>query len=363
MNDDVNNPRSNQSGRRKTSRRPTIRDVSRLAGVSRMTVSRVLSEPGVVNPATREKVLKAIADLGYVPNLAAGSLASRRSGFIALMLPTLTNSNFSMVAHGLTEAIQAGSYHLLIAYTDYDQAEEERQLANLLARRPEAIVLSGAVHSAAGSKMLMTADIPVIEIADLPSRPVHHGVGFSNYRVGRMAARYLIGKGFKKIGAVASVRHGDVVDHRGEERIRGFEDELQNSGFGTELVLRHGVAPVSFSHGAAAIPVLLQRDPGIEAVFAVSDLSAVGVVMECQRRGIDVPRQLSVMGFGDFEISNEINPRLTTIRVDFKALGQRAGELILELIDRENQGAPQAIDVGLEIVERQSIRATGQAPR
>lgn len=347
--------REPKAGRR-SSQRPTIRDVSRLAGVSRMTVSRVLSDPELVLPATREKVTKAIADLGYVPDRAAGSLSSRRTGFIALMLPTLTNANFAAVAHGLTDALREADFHLLIAYTDYDMAEEERQLRNLLARRPEAIVLTGAVHRRTASRMLVAADIPVVEIADLPSQPIEHAIGFSNYQVGRTAARYLIDRGFEKIGAIAASPEGDVTDHRGEERMRGFEDELRLSRRSTDLVLRHGSAPVSFGHGASAIRALLEREPKVEAVFAVSDLSAVGAVMECQRMGVSVPDDLSIMGFGDFEIGREINPPLTTIHVDFRALGQRTGEMLIEMLADAADGDARMIDVGLEIVERASVK-------
>jgi LacI family transcriptional regulator, gluconate utilization system Gnt-I transcriptional repressor len=335
-------------------RRPTIREVSRLAGVSHMTVSRVIRDLDLVQPETRARVNKAIADLGYVPDRAAGSLASRRTGFIALMLPTLTNTNFAAVAHGLTDALRAADYDLLIAYTEYSVSEEERQLKNLLARRPEAIVLTGSIHSRDAAKMLLASGIPVIEIADLPRRPIEHAVGFSNYEVGRTAARYLIAKKFARIGAVASSNEGDVIDHRGEERMRGFEDELKRSGRPTDLVLRHGRAPVSFDHGAAVAPMLLEKR--VDAVFAVSDLSAVGVVMECQRRGVAVPEQLSVVGFGDFEIGAEINPPLTTIHVDFHALGLRTGRLILELMPPGPPLAPQIVDVGLTLVERASVR-------
>jgi len=336
--------------------RPTIREVSRLAGVSRMTVSRVIRNLDLVLPETRERVNKAIADLGYVPDRAAGGLASRRTGFIALVLPTLTNANFAAVAHGLTEALRQADFHLLIAYTDYSLDEEERQLKNLLARRPEAIVVTGAVHRRTASRILFAADIPVLEIADLPRHPLEHAVGFSNYQAGRTAARHLIDRGFTRIGAVGSSAEGDVLDQRGEERLRGFEDELRHSGVATELVLRHGNAPVSYDHGAKAIVNLLEREPKLEAVFAVSDLSAVGVVMECQRRGVRVPADLSVMGFGDFEIGREINPPLTTIHVDFHALGQRTGQLILELMNGTTRNASQIIDVGLKVLERASVK-------
>ena len=337
------------------SRRPTIREVSQLAGVSRMTVSRVLTDPELVLPATRDRVRRAIADLGYVPDKAAGSLSSRRTGFIALILPTLTNANFAAVAHGLTEVLREADYHLLIAYTEYDMAEEERQLRNLLMRRPEALVLTGAVHRRNASRLLIAADIPVIEIADVPQQPIEHAIGFSNYQVGRMAARYLMGRGFKRIGAVAATNRGEVVDHRGEERMRGFEDELALAGHPTDLVLRFGAAPVSFSHGAAAIGELLRQAPDVEAVFAVSDLSAVGVIMECQRRGISVPGDISVMGFGNFEIGREINPPLTTIHVDFTELGRRAGRMIIEVLAAEDQPESRIVDVGLELVERASV--------
>ena len=336
--------------------RPTIRDVSRLAGVSRMTVSRVVRDLGLVLPATRDRVNKAIADLGYVPDRTAGSLATRRTGFIALILPTLTNANFAGVAHGLTEALRERDYDLLIAYTDYSQAEEDRQLRNLLARRPEAVVITGSVHRRTTSRMLLSSDIPVVEIADLPRQPIQHAVGFSNYQAGRTAARYLIERGFRAIGAVASSTQGDVIDHRGEERMRGFEDELRLHGRSTDLVLRHGGAPVSYEHGAAVAGLLLECNPRPDAVFAVSDLSAVGMVMEFQRRGIRIPQEMSVMGFGDFEIGAQIIPPLTTIHVDFRALGQRTGQLLLELLCADASDAPRMIDVGMTVVERASVR-------
>ena len=338
-----------------TPRRPTIRQVSQLAGVSTMTVSRVISDPDLVLPATREKVTKAIADLGYVPDRTAGSLSSRRTGFIALVLPTLTNSNFAAVAHGLTEILREKDYQLLIAYTEYDMAEEERQLRSLLARRPEAIVLTGATYRRSSSRLLIAADIPTFEIADLPQQPIEHAIGFSNYQVGRTAARYLVKRGFTRIGALGAASDGEVVDHRGEQRIAGFREELELVGLRTDLVLCHGQAPVSYAHGADAFGKLLDQSSDVEAIFAVSDLSAVGAMMEAQRRGLSIPGDISVMGFGDFEIGREINPALTTIHVDFTALGRRTGEMILDVLTDEDEAGQRTVDVGLSVIERASV--------
>ncbi|USU07967.1 LacI family DNA-binding transcriptional regulator [Sphingomonadaceae bacterium OTU29MARTA1] len=321
-----------------------------------MTVSRVLSEPELVLPTTRATVLKAIEDLGYVPDRGAGSLSTRRTGFIGLVLPTLTNANFSAVAHGLTDALREHGFQLLIAYTDYDLEEEQRQLANLFARRPQAILVTGMAHRRAAARMLMTADVPVIELADLSGMPIQHAVGFSNYKVGQVAAQHLLARGFTRIGAIASREEQGRGDHRGEQRMRGFEDALQAQGHDTGLVLRHGGTPVSFRHGAIAVGMLLDKAPDLEAVFAVSDLSAVGVIMECQRRGLAVPQDLSVIGFGDFEIGRIVNPPLTTIGVDFHQLGMRAGALLLDLLAGENGEEPHIVDVGTMLIERRSVR-------
>lgn len=335
--------------------RSTIRDVARVANVSRMTVSRALKEPDLVKAETRQRILDAVAELAYVPDRAAGSLSTRRTGFVGLVLPTLTNATFAMVAHGLTEVLKDEDFHLLIGYSRYSLEEEENQIRNLLERRPEAIVLFNTVHSRAATAMLMREEVPVIEVADCPERAIQHAVGYSNYNTGRTAARYLIGRGFRRIGALGSLPLGDRADHRGESRIRGFEDELRLNGLSTDHVLRQGDAPVCFEHGGAAIASLLDRTPDLEAVFCVSDLCAVGAIMECQRRGIDVPNQLSVMGFGDFDIGRVINPALTTLRVDFFDIGRRAGQLALDLLSNKTDPAPKLFDVDISLIERASV--------
>lgn len=331
----------------------TIRDVSRLAGVSRMTVSRALSQPDLVLPETRARVEEAIAELGYVPNRSAGALASRRTGFIALILPTLTNANFAGVAHGLVEELRPAGYDVLIGYTSYGVAEEVLQVRNVLARRPEAVVVTGPVGSAAASAMLQRAGVPVVEIADLPERPLGWTIGMSNFEIGRAAACHLIAQGHRRIAAIGAGCTADLIDRRGEARLAGFEQALTQAGLGTDLVLRHGLPPVSFEHGAAALSVLLRRTKELHAVFAISDLSAVGVLMACRRLGLDVPRDIRVMGFGDFDIARLVIPALTTIAVDFTGMGRRAGALLRDLLQGRTHGE-RTCDVGFALVPRES---------
>ena len=342
-------------------RKATLRDVSALAGVSRMTVTRVFIRPEQVLPQTRARVQQAVAALGYVPDRAAGSLATRRSGFVGLILPTVSNGNFASLAEGLTEALRPSGYELLTGYTSYSLAEEERQVRTLLSRRPEALVLA-APHREPVLRQLGQAGVPVIEVAELPPRPIGHAIGFSNHAVGQAAAAFLIGLGHTRIGALGPARGRDRRDLRGEARLRGFADALYAAGLPTDLVRADGEIPFAFRHGAQAMARLLDAAPELEAVFAVSDLVGVGALMECRRRGIAVPGELSLIGFGDFEIGQQVVPALSTVSVDFADLGDRAGRLVVELLQAGGAGH-RIVDVGFRVVARGTTEARSVGTR
>jgi len=144
-----------------------MRDVARLAGVSPMTVSRVQAGSSRVAPETRDRIRRAIEQLGYVDDKVAAALSSRRTGFIATLVPTLTNSTFADTAHGLTEALRRSGYQLLIGYTLYRMSEEEALIRTMLERRPEAIVLAGMHHTEA-ARTMREQDIGDVVVADGP---------------------------------------------------------------------------------------------------------------------------------------------------------------------------------------------------
>ncbi|BAF88609.1 transcriptional regulator [Azorhizobium caulinodans ORS 571] len=337
-------------------RKPTMRDVSRLAGVSTMTVSRVLADPETVSRETRSRVLAAVEQLGYVPDRVAGSLSSRRTNVVAAILPTLTNVNFADTAHALTEVLRPADYQLLIGYTMYRLDEEERLLRAMLPRRPDAVVVASSVHTKTASQMLLRAGVPVVEIWDNPGQPIDHAVGFSNYEVGRAAAHHLISLGHRRIGALGPGRDGEARDFRGEDRMKGFAAALREAGLSDEWVLHFGDVPVAFDHGRQSFAAMLERAPDVEALFAVSDISAWGALMECQRRGIRVPDDLSLLGFGDFDFGRQCVPMLSTMGIDARAIGTAAGELLMRLLhdDSGAAAAPERIDVGFRLIERET---------
>lgn len=334
-----------------------MRDVANLAGVSVMTVSRVLADRQKVSAKARARVLRAVDQIGYVPDHNAGSLSSQRSHFVALILPTLTNSNFADTAEGLTEVLTTHGYRPLIGYSSYSLEQEEALIRVMLARRPDAIVLVGAEHTKAAVILLHQSGIPVVEIWERPQHPVDIAIGYSNVDVGRLAAQHLIALGHTRIAALGAGQAGDVSDLRGEQRLAGFSTALMEAGISADLVIRTARPPFSFTQGADAMKLLLAQAPDVQAVFVVSDLPAVGAVMECHRQGICVPEQISIMGFGNFEVGVQCVPSLTTVSVNARLIGQRTGEYLVDLLDSPEPAGktrPATVDLGFELLVRTS---------
>jgi len=300
-------------------------DVARMAGVSKMTVSRVLAGHSVA-PATRSRVQHAIEALGYVADAAAGALSSGRSEFVAVLVPSLASSNFSDTVRGLTASLEPQGLQLLLGDTDYDLSREERLVRSMLRHQPRCIALTGAHHTAATRTLLQRSGIPVVEMWDLPSDPIDAAVGFSNVKAAQEMVRYLHARGYRKIGYLGGASD---LDTRGLGRQKGYQMEVKALGLGEARVIRLGTSPITMSHGGPALDVLLERWPDTDAVMCVSDMSAFGALMQCHRRGLRVPSDIAVAGFGDFEVAAWCNPSLTTISVDAYGIGFRTGEVLL----------------------------------
>jgi LacI family transcriptional regulator, gluconate utilization system Gnt-I transcriptional repressor len=313
-----------QSSRR-AGARPTMADVARLAGVSKMTVSRALTGREV-SDATQARILEAIELLGYVPNAAAGTLGTGRSGFVAALVPTINNSNFADTARGLSDALTAQSVQLLLGYTDYRIEREEELVYTMLRHRPEGVVLTGGDHSERTRAALVRSGVPVVETWDLPRDPLGQVVGFSNAAAAATMMRHLAGKGYRRIGFIGGIPGRDL---RGEDRKRGYLDALRELDLGPPRLVEQGMPPITTQHGAEAIETLLRCWPDTDAALCVSDLSAFGAIMECHRRGWAVPGRIAVAGFGDFEISRSCWPSITTVGVDAYAIGRLSATILL----------------------------------
>jgi LacI family transcriptional regulator, gluconate utilization system Gnt-I transcriptional repressor len=329
---------------------PTMADVARLAGVSPMTVSRAYKSDGSVTAATRDAILKAADDLGYVFDSTASNLRSQKTDFIAVTIPSINNANFADTLRGLSEGLKPRGLQILLGYTDYDMAEEERLIEQLLRRRPEAIVVTGGRHTPRARRLMQNAAIPVIETWDLPEDPIGHVVGFSNADTVRGMVDHFVARGLMRIAFIG----GDTTrDTRGADRRAGFLAAMRAHGLDTSRLIAAGPPPISMREGAEAMGRLLDTLPDTEAVICVSDLSAFGALTECQRRGVAVPGRLWIAGFGDYEIAGIAVPALTTINPFPREIGARTAELILAVRDGQ-QTSPARIAIVPELLIRQS---------
>ena len=321
---------------------PTLHDVAREAGVSLITASRALSNPGVVSDKTLERVREAVARTGYIPNLLAGGLKSKRSMTIAGLVPIISVPQFLPTIRTLTETLDAAGYQLILGQSGYDYSREERLIDTMLARRPDGIVVAGLVRSEQTRERLRRLAIPVIETWDLSDRPIDVVVGFSHLKVGSAVAGYFLSRGWERV-AVAT---GD--DQRAMQRLEGFR-----AAFGRDVPVAKVPAPSNLAVGRRALAELLEREPRLQAISCSSDGLAQGVLVEAASRGLRVPEDLAVCGFGDADFAAHLLPSLTTVHVDGAEIGRRAAQLMLERCNGHVVQQP-VVDLGFRIIERQS---------
>ncbi len=331
---------------------PTMADVARVAGVSPMTVSRAFKRDSSVSEATREAILKAADEIGYVFDSTASNLRSQKTDFVAVTIPSINNANFAETLRGLTDGLKDRGLQILLGYTDYDIHEEERLIEQLLRRRPEAIVVTGGKHTPRARRLLENAGIPVVETWDIPDAPIGHVVGFSNAVAVRGMVDHFVAQGLTRIAFIG----GDADrDTRGTDRRAGFIAAMRAHGLDPTRLIAAGAPPISMREGAAAMGRLLDSLPDTQAVIAVSDLSAFGALTECQRRGVPVPGQIWIAGFGDYEIAEVAVPTLTTINPFPREIGARTANLILQVLDGR-QHHPASIAITPRLMIRQSTR-------
>jgi len=328
----------------KSGRLVTMRDVARAAGVSRMTVSRALKKDSPISQGTREKILKVVRDMNYVPDQMAGSLTTKKSGFVAVLVPSLNNSHFAETVQALTEELEELGLQILLGHTDYSPDREEQLVEAMLRRRPEAIVLSYDGHNERTRTLLKGALVPVIELWERPKEPIAHTIGFSNHTAAAEMTTTLINQGYRNIAFL-----GELGDDwtRGAERRAGFRAAMTAAGLSAHRILQAGKPPMSIEDGASALPELLERFPDTQAIFCVSDAPAFGALSALKERKIAVPQDIAIAGFGNFELSRYATPTLSTVVVDPRRIGCETGQLIGRLL-AAGEGVQQSFHLDVE---------------
>lgn len=325
---------------------PKLSDVARMAGVSEATASRALSDSQLVREKTRLRVAHAAELLGYVAHGAARALASRRSGTIGAVIPTLNNAIFATSVNALQQFLAQASYSLFLASHEYDPKTELELTRRLIERGVDALVFVGTDHDPALFAMLDKFRVPYVLTWALDREQRHPCIGFDNRAAAIEVARHLLELGHRRFAMICGIgEHNDRV----RERVAGVRDALRSHG----LQLREQdliEKPYSFAAGEQAMREFMGRPQRPTAVICANDVHAIGAHFACAALGVEIPREVSITGFDDMEISSLLRPPLSTMRVPKAELGRAAAAYLLERLKGGEAPLPAALQ--LQWIER-----------
>lgn len=346
--------------------RPTLHEVSVAAGVTRITVSRFLREPDLVSTGTAARIRRAIADTGYVPNRQAGQLASGRSRIVVALIPNVGHSIFAETIQGLADGLHGSGLELMVAATGYSAEREAQQLRALLGWSPAAIIVTGRRRQAEAVAMLSAvqrAGTPVIEIWDRApedAAPADDAgfaqIGFSHHAVGRAMAMHLLERGHRRLAYVDS---GVAEDFRAHDRGEGFAACARAAGASVTVLQ---AAAVEVYDAGRALLARLRGEGGapVSAAAFANDAVACGTLMEAIERGVAVPCELALLGFGDLPIGRQLRPALSSVRPPRREIGLAAAQALRQSLARDEP--PAGCDLGWTIVERASTAGIARTP-
>jgi LacI family transcriptional regulator len=329
--------------------RVTINHVAALAGVSPTTVSHVLSGKRLVAAETRDTVHEAIRRLGYRPNYAARSLRTRRSHMIAVVVPDITNTFYSVLTRGLADALDGPGYGTYVCNTDGILPREAKFLDDVVDRGADGIVL--AAVDAASSGALKPADmgVPVVCVGHRLDHPRVDVVCVEDEQGSYEATRHLLARRAKRIAMI----EGPTAS--GAARITGFTRAVADAGRTIDPALMV-TGDWTRRGGYEAMQQILRRRSRArpDAVFCANDLMAIGAIEALREAGLEVPDDVAVAGFDDVDAATIVQPPLTTVVNPAYDIGFRAGELLITRLEGEYDGAGRTVMLPCPLVVRQS---------
>jgi len=339
-------------GKSERCRTAKLSDVADLARVSTATVSRALTCPDKVKPATAARIRQAVEALGYVAHGAARALASRRTHTIGAVIPTLDNAIFANTAQALQKTLDEAGYTLLLASHEFDAEIEARVTQALVERGVDGLVLLGTTHHPSVLRLLDTHEIPYVLTWALDTTGRHPCVGFSSRDAAIRVAQHLLDLGHREFAMISGVTAGN---ERASERLAGVRQALAARGIAL-APSRVVEKPYTLSAGREGLRELMRAAPRPTAVICGNDVLAIGALAECQAMGLAVPREVSITGFDDLEMSAVVSPALTTVHFPTAELGSYAAQHLLARL------ADKPFEMRTELPVELVVRASTAAP-
>lgn len=335
---------------------PTMHDVAKLAGVSQSTVSRVLNEtssPVPISDETKQRILEAVEQLGYQPNMIARSLRTQRTQMIAVMIGDISNAFYHPIVRAVQDVAGSRDYDVLISNGDHIYEYELRFLQMVLRRPVDGVIMTPHRLTFEDlDRFIRRSHIPTVSIGAQVNHPMVDVIGGTSEPATYEAISWLIReKGHQRIGFMG------VVDDMppGPPRLRGYERAMADAG----LTIEPGfVQKVEFTWegGEHAMFAYLEQPNPPTAIFASNSLMAIGAIKVAQKRGLSVPHDISMMGFDDIPEATIVSPTLTVVERDLPSMGRQAAEIVLERIDGTMTGPGRFFQSQWRIVERDSVR-------
>lgn len=312
-----------------------LTDVAKACGVSVATVSRALSQPGVVHPETLAKIRHAAARLGYVPNRKASALASGRSNTIGVAVPTLNSAIFAETLQEMQKTLAVNGYQLLVASHEYEAGAESGALSQLVSQGVDGLIVVGGARPQSTWRLIEEADLPLVQMWE--GRAENDCVAVDNHQAGYMVAQHLLALGHRRFGVICGhLRNND----RQRARVEGVRQALSEVGLALpppQISEQH----LTVTAGRGGCAALLELVPRPTAIIGTVDVLAIGAMIEAQGRGISVPESLSFAGIDNIEFAAHLSPSLTSVDIPAAAIGAETAARMLELLQSPPQSPPQ----------------------
>ena len=334
----------------------TISEIAKLSGVSKTTVSRVLSGSNFISKNTRDKVLEIIKEKEYKPSIIAQSMRTNKTRTIGLVLADIENPFYSRVAKGVMDVVETKNYNVILCNSNNDIKSEERDIRTLIERGIDGLLLTTVELKIKTIENLIDREFPFILIDCKLDTPGVNYVVNDDYYGAKLATEYLIELGHKKIFFLGNRK---LLSLR--ERLRGFKDTLvdhkiesSNTFVPQKFINMYGIYDID-----KIIEYIINREEKIAAVFAGNDYLAIKSIKVINGNGLKVPEDISVIGYDNIEISSMIKVPLTTIRQPKYLLGKLAAEQLFEILENRSNKEIKRIILRPELVIRQSCKRIG----
>jgi DNA-binding LacI/PurR family transcriptional regulator len=325
----------------------TMQEIAVIAGVSLATVSRSIHSPHLVKAETLQMIRRVMEETRYVYNATAGDFSKKRSSVIGVIIPTTKGAIFANSTLVIQEKAQEKGFSVIMASTGYDTEAELRLLRHFQERRLAGVILTGfSIGHERAIEDLVQSGIPCVVVWEALRNSTLSYVGFDNFKAAYSMTDYLIKLKHRDIGLILGPY---TKVGRARKRLEGYRAALEENGIPFDLSLVIEKQP-TLAEGKEAMGALLSWERRPSAVFAASDMLAIGALVAAREKGLQVPRDISVAGFDDIDFAAYCNPPLTTVRVPAKEIGETAVQVLLEMIEgNSDKGRQIALETELVI--------------